>query len=83
MWDATVKMFQHMSTCRGLESVVTTLPKLEPFLSEEQRFRRTTGTVSDGRADDIEQRGNLPSREKKMRMRKFIGDRVYVNFPHP
>lgn len=49
-----------MSTCRGLESVVTTLPELEPFLSEEQRFRRITGTVSDGRTDDIEQRGNLP-----------------------
>lgn len=53
-------MFQHMSTCRGLESVVTTLPKLEPFLSEVQRFRRIAGTVSDGRADNIEQRGNLP-----------------------
>ena len=54
------KMFQDLSTCRGLESVVTTLPKLEPFLSEVQRFRRIAGTVSDGRADNIEQRGNLP-----------------------
>ena len=54
------KMFQGLSTCRGLDNVVTTLPKLEPFLSEGQRFRRITGTVSDGRVDNIEQRGNLP-----------------------
>jgi hypothetical protein len=45
---------------QGLENVATTLPKLEPLFSERQRFRRITGTVSDGGADDIEQRGNLP-----------------------
>ena len=54
------KMFQFLSTCRGLVNVVTTLPKLKPLLSEGQRFQRITGTVSDGRADNIEQRGNLP-----------------------
>jgi len=53
-------MFQCLSTCRVLENVATTLPKLERFLSEEQRSWRITGTVSDGRADSIEQRGNLP-----------------------
>ena len=53
-------MFQCLSTCRVLEDVVTTLPRLERFLSEEQRPQRITGTVSDGRTDNIEQRGNLP-----------------------
>lgn len=30
-------MFQCLSTCRVLENVATTLPRLERFLSEEQR----------------------------------------------